>query len=33
LGLGNAEALAVASKEIGLKVNAERTEHMDMSHN
>lgn len=32
LGLGNTEALVVASKEIGLEVNAEKTEYMNMSH-
>jgi hypothetical protein len=31
LGLGNAEALVVTSKEIGLEVNAEKTEYMHVS--
>jgi hypothetical protein len=29
----NTEALVVASKEIGLEVNAEKTKYMVMSHN
>lgn len=32
MGLGNTEALVVASKEIDLEVNAEKTEYMNMSH-